>query len=210
MENNQKKILMVVFLIIYIIGFFIFLGFLDPFFRDVLRIDLGAMYLYNSILYFCLFIFTLALWFPLVNGIGPRKASIVCIPFLIIGLLVVFMATSFTQLLFSGFILSIGFSGTLYLICFNLVYNEEKKRIISCGMALIPSLLLVIIFSQLSFSGAIPPLSTPSYIPGASAQTDLALYEIRLSSTVSPIIALVMVIIIMLIVKDVEKQDQIY
>ncbi len=210
MEKNLKKILMIVFLVIYIVAFFIFLGSLVPFVIHILATDISFILIYNLIFYLCTFIFTLALWFPLVNGIGPKKASIVCISFLIIGTFVLLITVFTSQLLLSGIILGIGFSGTLYLICFILVYNEEKKRIVSCGLALIPSLLLVVIFFQLSFLGVIAPLSTPNTVAGAAEQTDLAKLEIRLSMMIFPIIALAIAIIIRLIEKDVEKQDQIY
>ena len=206
MEKNQKKILMTVFLIILIIAFFINLSLLNPFLRYVLRYDISFRLIYNLVFFVWAIIFTIALWFPLVNGIGPRKASFVCIPFLLITLLLYLILSNGTLFLLSGIIFGIGFSGTLYLTCFLLVNNENKKRIVNCGITIIPCFFIIIFFLQLSYYGT----GISVFTFEEETLTPIQVLTVRLSMMMTPIIALIMVIIIMLIVKDVEKQDQIY
>jgi len=198
MENSQKKVLMALFFIIIIIAIFINNSLLDPFIRYVLQYPMGQRHFYNLVFYIWMFVFTIALWFPLVNGIGARKATFVCLPCLLMVLLLFLTTSSVSLFLLSGIISGIGISGTLYLTSFLLIKNENRNKITNCGLAIIPCAIIIMIFLQISYY--IPVISIFNF--KAEVLNPAQILTVRLSMMILPIIAMIILIIIALIEKD--------
>ena len=198
MNKNLKKTIIFGLLIIYIITFFILEGLIYPFIRYVLTMEAVTIIIYMMV-FIAATIFIIGSSLPIVNFLDVRKAWLIYMPFLLISLGLIFIMSSFILFLISAVTLGIGFGGSLYIIDFALVYNEDgnKTRMQSCVFALILSLLIAFLCFGLSWIGfGITLFSTEAEI--------ISPYEVlrlRLLMMIFPATALLIGILVILIEK---------
>ena len=148
MDRNLKKIIFIGFLIIYILTFYMMLLLGYVVFLHILRLPLSGFFpLYINVLIDTILISMILLWFPIVHFKGLLNARLICFPFLLISLLLFFILTSYIEILLAVFILGIGSGGSLFIISFVLVNNDDESetKIRSSAIALIISLLIVVV-----------------------------------------------------------------
>ncbi len=202
---DKKKIIVIGLLIIYIYAFIITLLLSILYFKYVIRLPYTFAQYYIIVFFGSIFISMILLWFPIVHFKGLRKAKLICIPFLLItllGFISGFITTYFVSLI-AAFILGIGSSGSLFIINFVLVKNNEGSeiKIRNSAIALIFSLLITAICYGILLmvpDGTISALEQIIY-PGIepfSVLTPLQVLTLIIFMSIFPAIALLIMILV--------------